>query len=127
MLHNFGTLALRLVFGLSMALTHGLPKLINFSHKSSAFADPFDIGPVLSMAIVIFAEFFCAILVTFGAFTRVVAIPVAIVMGVAFFKIHAGTNFSERELAALFGAGFLAISLIGPGQFSFDYLVLKKR
>ena len=124
---NIASVALRLVFGLSMALAHGLPKLMSFAEKSSSFADPFNIGPVYSMAFVVFAEFFCSLLVAFGALTRFAALPVVAVMAVAFFRIHAGQDWDAHEASALFGTAFLAISLIGPGQFSFDYLVFKKK
>lgn len=124
---DLAKLILRLSFGLSLALAHGLPKLMNFAEKSPNFADPLSVGPVLSMAFVVFAEFFCAILVAFGALTRAAAVPVVIVMATAFFKIHAGQDWGAREPAALFGIAFLCIGLLGSGKFSFDYLIFKKR
>ncbi|MES2503847.1 MAG: DoxX family protein [Myxococcota bacterium] len=124
---NIATLALRLSFGLSMALAHGLPKLMNFAEMSPGFADPLGIGPVPSMAFVVFAEFFCALLVAFGVLTRYSAIPVIIVMAVACFHIHGGADWGTREASFLFGIAFLAMSLLGSGRFSLDYLVFKKR
>lgn len=124
---DLGKLLLRLTFGLSMALAHGLPKLMSFAEKSPDFADPFNIGPVLSMAFVVFGEFFCGILVAFGALTRVAVIPTVMVMAAAFFKIHAGQPWDNKEAAALFGIAFLCIGLLGAGRFSFDMLIFKKR
>ncbi|MEI6789782.1 MAG: DoxX family protein [Myxococcaceae bacterium] len=124
---DLAKLLLRLSFGLSMALTHGLPKLMSFAEKSSSFPDPLGIGSVPSLAFVVFAEFFCSILVAFGAFTRFTAIPVVLVMMTAFFKIHGAQPWADKEPAALFGIAFLCIALLGSGQFSFDYLVFKKR
>ncbi|MEI6805715.1 MAG: DoxX family protein [Myxococcaceae bacterium] len=124
---DLAKLLLRLSFGLSFALAHGLPKLMSFAEKSPDFADPFSIGPVLSMALVVFGEFFCGILVAFGALTRFAAIPPAIIMATAFFKIHAGQPWENKEAAALYGIAFICIGLLGAGKFSFDYLVFKKR
>src|SRR3989338_5810092 len=83
MAFNIATLVLRLAFGLSLALAHGLPKLMSFAEHSAGFPDPLGIGPVVSMGLVVFAEFFCSLLVAFGAFTRFTAIPVVILMAVA--------------------------------------------
>lgn len=124
---DLAKLLLRLSFGLSMALAHGLPKLMNFAVKSPDFADPFAVGPVPSMAFVVFAEFFCSILVAFGALTRAAVVPVMIVMATAFFKIHVGQDWDVKEPAALFGVAFLCVGLLGAGKFSFDYLIFKKR
>jgi len=41
-------------------------------------------------------------------------------MGVAFFIIHGADPFGEKELAAIYGIGYIAIALIGPGKFSVD-------
>lgn len=124
---DFGKLVLRLGFGLSIALGHGLPKLMGFSENSHSFPDPFGIGPVVSMALVIFAEFFCSILVAFGAITRLCAIPVVITMATAVFKIHAGQDWATQEAAGTYGIAFLSIALLGSGKFSFDTLIFKKR
>ncbi len=124
---DFAKLLLRLSFGLSLALAHGLPKLMSFSEKSPDFSDPFMVGPVLSMAFAVFGEFFCGLLVALGALTRVAVVPIVIVMATAFFKIHTGQDWSVREPAALFGIAFICIGLLGAGKFSFDALIFKKR
>ena len=124
---DLAKLLLRLSFGLSLALNHGLPKLMNFAEKSPDFADPFSIGPVMSMALVVFGEFFCGILVAFGALTRAAVIAPALIMATAFFKIHAGQDWGVKEAAALFGIAYICIGLLGAGKFSVDYLIFKMR
>ena len=116
---DVGIFVLRLGLGITMA-THGLSKLQAFGENASGFPDPIGVGPQASMALAIFAELVCSILVALGASTRVAALPVAFTMLVAFFVIHAGDPFGERELAWTYLVGFVAILLTGPGKISID-------
>ena len=120
----FALLLLRLALG-GLMIPHGYKKLMNFAAKSSTFTDPLHIGPTLSMALTIFAEFFCAAFIVVGLMTRLATIPLIIAMGVAVFIAHDGKVFSEGETATLFLFGFLALLFAGPGKFSMDRLIGK--
>ena len=122
---SLASLILRLGFGLPMAM-HGFSKLLSFTEHATSFPDPIGLGPVLSMALAIFAELFCSLMVAAGLLTRWAAIPVVFTMAVAFLKIHATDPWSNKELSVLFGVAFLAISLLGSGRFSLDRLFFKK-
>ena len=118
------TLVLRLTFGVLM-LPYGYNKLVYFSSKSSTFSDPFHIGHTPSLALVVFAEFFCAVLVILGLLTRLACIPLIITMAVAVFYANHGKIFDGGQTAALFLGGFIAILLVGPGKISADRLIGK--
>ncbi len=106
-------------------IPHGYGKLISFASRSSTFADPFHIGHPTSMALVIFAEFFCAVFVLLGLFTRLACIPLIVTMSVAVFHAHNGAIFGKGELPALFLAGYIALLFTGPGKISMDKLIGK--
>ena len=120
----FATLLLRLALG-GLIIPHGYSKLINFAAKSSTFADPFHIGHPASMALVIFAEFFCGVFILLGLFTRLACIPLIISMAVAVFYAHKGDFFGQAELATLYFLGYLALLFTGPGKISLDKLIGK--
>lgn len=120
---TFATFLLRLALG-GLIIPHGYSKLINFASKSSTFSDPFHIGHPTSMALVIFAEFFCGVFILLGLFTRLACIPLIITMAVVVFYIHKG-DFFEAEKPALFLAGYLALVFTGPGKVSMDKLIGK--
>ena len=124
-LPSFALLVLRASFGLMM-LTHGWPKLINFSEKAASFADPLHIGSSLSLALVIFAEFFCAIFIVIGLATRWAAFPLMVAMAVAAFVIHGKDPFAERELAVLYLTAFTTIMILGSGSYSLDRAISGK-
>ncbi len=117
---DFGLLILRVSFSATMLFGHGLGKLVNFSEKSATFADPIGLGPVVSLGLVTFAEFFCAGAVMLGLFTKYTVIPLIIAMSVAFFRVHAADPFAKKELAFLYLCGFIVILALGPGKYSID-------
>jgi putative oxidoreductase len=121
---SFGLLILRLALG-GLMVAHGYDKLIHFATYASKFADPFGIGQKASLALVVFAEFFCAILILAGLMTRLAAVPLIITMAVAVFMAHKGHIFSDGEHATLYLAGYIALLFTGPGKFSLDRLIGK--
>jgi putative oxidoreductase len=121
---SLALLILRLAFGVLM-VPHGFNKLIHFTEKAGKFTDPFHIGSTLSLSLVIFAEFFCALFIVFGLFTRFATIPLIIAMSVALFVSHNGDVFGDGEKAALYLAGYLALLLTGPGKISLDRVLGK--
>lgn len=122
-LTNSGLLLLRLFLGLALLFSHGLGKWSNlFGGDEIRFADPFGIGAAFSLALAVFAEVICAILLTFGLLTRWALIPLIILMAVAIVTVHIPDGFAGMEKALLYGVGFITLLLTGPGKYSVDAL-----
>lgn len=113
-------LTLRLGFG-GMMMTHGWGKIANFDVYSGKFMNFMGIGPTASLALAIFAEFFCAALLIPGLLTRFAAANLAFTMCVAAFFVHASDPFEKKEMALLYLAGYLVILLAGPGRIAADH------
>ncbi len=112
----------------AIMLTHGLPKFLRIIEGDFSFGDPIGLGPELSLIMITFAEFFCAILVLVGFGARAASIPLIIGMAVAYFIAHADDPFSRSEKAFIFMFLYSLIFLTGPGKFSLDRLiVIRKR
>jgi putative oxidoreductase len=119
---DYGLLVLRLGFGFSMIYGHGFGKLTRMlGAEEIKFADPFGLGPVFSLALVVFAEFVCSILLMLGLFTRAALIPLFITMATAYFTVHFNDPFGQQEKVILFAMAFIALFLLGPGRFSLDW------
>ena len=116
---NAAMLLLRLGAGILM-MGHGYEKLIHFGSKHNSFMNFLGMGSTISLSLVIFAEFFCALFIIIGLFTRLAAIPLIIAMSVALFKAHNVDIFGKGELAALYLTCFLVLLLLGPGKVSVD-------
>lgn len=121
---QFSLLLLRLTLG-GLMIPHGWDKLVHFAARADRFADPFSLGSPVSLALVVFAEFFCACLVVLGFMTRLAALPLIVTMAVALFKSHHGEIFGDGEMAALYLGGFMALLFTGPGKVSVDRLIGK--
>ena len=120
-------LILRVVIGIFM-LTHGWGKMETlFSGEPTQFADPIGLGASFSLALTVFAEVLCSILLIIGLGTRLAAIPLLITMLVAAFIVHANDGFGKQEFALLYAVIYLTISIIGAGKYSLDYLLSKNK
>jgi putative oxidoreductase len=113
---------LRIWFGLTLFVKHGLDKAMNFNRISAHFADPFHIGPTASLLLVLLAEVVCALLVVLGLWTRIAAAIIVINLTVAFGFVHHFQLFGQRsgELAFAFLGGFLTLCISGGGRWSLD-------
>jgi putative oxidoreductase len=119
-LQDFGLLAVRLLSG-GMMLTHGLPKFDRlFGEGPVKFADPFGLGPEISLGLVLFAEVGCSLLVMAGFKTRWATLPLLFTMFMAAFYAHGSDPFSDKELSLTFFTLFLSILISGGGRFSLD-------
>jgi putative oxidoreductase len=101
-------------------MNHGYDKLVHFADQHKTFMSFLGLGSTISYALVVFAEFFCALFIVLGLFTRLSCIPLIIAMGVALFKAHNGDILGEGEHAALFLGAYLVLLMVGPGKISVD-------
>jgi putative oxidoreductase len=107
-------------------ITHGGPKLVKLlAGGEIQFGDPLGLGPALSLVLVVFAEFFCSILICIGLGTRLAAIPLMITMLVAAFVSHGPDPFRQKEMALLYFLIYLSLLVIGSRKYSFDYLMTR--
>ena len=121
---NFGMLVLRVVTGLLIA-HHGYGKLVQFSSLRYKFMNFMNLGSTTSLSLIIFAEFFCGILLILGLFTRLACIPIIRGMSVVVFGASHGDIFSSGEKGTLFLASAIAILFCGPGRISVDGMIAK--
>lgn len=121
---NMAMLILRLGMGVLM-IPHGYDKLVHFAQYKKDFMNLLGLGPTLSLALVVFAEFFCAIFLVMGLFTRLMAAILLIEMFIVVFKAHQGQVFGDGEHGMLFLTGYIAIILLGAGKVSLDGILGK--
>jgi len=109
-------------------LTHGLGKLnLLFSENEIQFPDPIGLGATFSLALTVFAEVVCSILIGLGLGTRLASFPLIITMLVATFVMHGADPFAKKEFALLYLLIYLVVLVVGSRKFSLDYLLQKKK
>ena len=119
---SLALLVLRVWFAVPQLTLHGWSKLTGYAERSQRFADPFGIGSPASLALVVFAEVFCSVLLILGFCTRLAALVCGIAMATAFFFAH-GARFTGQgngELAFMFLGAFVTLLLAGGGRYSID-------
>lgn len=121
---NLAMLILRIGIG-GLLLPHGYDKLIHFNQYRLTFMNFLGMGSTTSLALIIFAEFFCSVFIIAGLFTRLMVIPPLIGMFVVVFKAHNGDIFGDGEHGALFAIGCLVLLFVGPGKASLDGVLRK--
>jgi len=121
---NLATFLLRLGMGLLM-IPHGYDKLVHFMQYKKDFLNFLGLGPVISLGLVVFSEFFCSVFLIMGLFTRIVASVLMIEMIVVVFNKHQGQIFGEGEHGMLYLTAYLCIILLGPGKASLDGILGK--
>ena len=126
-MRDAGLLLLRAATGLLMLTQHGWGKLQSYADKSDTWADPIGLGGPTSLALAIFAELFCSILVVIGLTTRLAAIPLVITMLVAAGIVHWEDPLGKKEFALLFLVPFLTLVFTGAGRYSLDGWLAHRR
>jgi putative oxidoreductase len=120
-------LILRLCAGLSLAFGHGLSKVLTLgkfiaSVERHGFPLPQVFGPAAALS-----EFLGGILLALGLATRPAATLVLATMLGAAFQVHAHDPFSEKELAFAYALVAIAVLVAGPGRYSLDARLEKRR
>jgi putative oxidoreductase len=129
---DIGLLLLRVAFGGMMAIGHGWPKFVKFRGDPGNFPDPLGIGSTMSFYGAVGAELVCGAMLVVGVLTRIAALPLAFTMIIAAFVVHKSDPFfmgggAAKEPAVMYLCAYLAVLLLGPGRFSLDHILLKKR
>jgi putative oxidoreductase len=115
---------LRIVTAL-LFLEHGMMKLFHFPEAQM----PGPLPPLLIIAATI--ELVAGVLIALGLFTRLAAFVAAGEMAVAYFMGHFPKSFwpgiNGGDAAILFCFVFLYIAAAGPGAWSLDALMFRRR
>lgn len=118
----------RVAVGL-LFLQHGGQKLFGWFGGMGANGGTVQLLSLMGLAGII--ETVTGVALVLGLFTRLLASVAAVEMVVAFFKAHVPMGgwvplLNKGELALLFAAAFLAITVYGNGKWSLEEKLLKK-
>ena len=109
-------------------LAHGVPKLMKLiGDDPIKFADPIGLGATATLALAVFTEVICSLLVVVGLATRLAAMLLLITMLIAALIVHANDGFGKQELPLLYSAVYLVLVMAGAGRLSIDHLMVKGR
>ncbi|MGC1633562.1 MAG: DoxX family protein [Gelidibacter sp.] len=110
-----------------MMLIHGIPKLQMLISGDIQFPPVMGMSPTFSLALAVFGEVLCSLLLLIGLFTRLAAIPLIITMLTAVFLIHGGDPFAKQELGLHYLIAYIVLFILGSGKYSFDAVLQSYR
>lgn len=125
---HLGILWLRILMGAGMAY-HGYGKVFG-GFMDRLIGGVTDMGfplPVFFAWAAALSEFLGGILVVIGFKTRIASFFIICTMAVAAFVVHAKDPFQVKELALAYLAVSVAIFLVGPGKYSWDGSLGRKK
>ena len=122
-LTNLWLLFFRVLAGAFM-ITHGIPKLqMLLGGGEIMFPAMFGLDASTSLALAVFSELFCSLLIIFGLGTRLATVPLIATMLVAAFVVHADDPFQKKEMALLYLIVFITLLVLGGGKYSVDHRI----
>jgi putative oxidoreductase len=128
---DYGLLLIRIALGVVM-IAHGAQKLFTYGYGGvvGGFTEMGMPMPGISAALIIAAELGGGILMLAGLLTRFAGAAFAFAMAVAAVKVHLPAGFflpNGYEFTMMLAAAALGIALTGPGRFSIDALIARRR
>jgi putative oxidoreductase len=122
-------LFLRVWTSLSLFVKHGLDKLLDFSHMAALLSNAVHVGarPVLAFGLV--SDCICSILVLLGLGTRPACIVILTSLFGALAVVHHFHYMHDpfAELIILYMGAYVTVLLAGPGRFSLESLIARRR
>jgi putative oxidoreductase len=115
-----GLLLFRLLAGFALLRVHGWEKVAYYEAELRSIPDPFGLGGGVNVAIAIFSDVFCALLVMLGLFTRLASLPILGTTLVGLLFVHINDPWHGRDVPLVYSIMFLVILLLGPGKYSLD-------
>jgi len=124
---DVAALVVRVGFGMTLALAHGLSKLKSPEQFIEGVAKRGFPAPTVLGWVAILSELLGGLLLALGLFTRPAAAAVASTLLIAAFKVHADDPFAKKELALAYAVVGLAFLIGGPGRYALDAVLQRKR
>ncbi len=110
-----------------LILCHGWSKLvILLAGEGGGWMDPLGIGSAPSLALCVFAEFFCGVAVLVGFFTRAASFVLVINFWVAVFVYGREAAWPQNELPLLYMICFAALIGTGSGPLALDRVFTRR-
>lgn len=116
-----GLLVLRVLAGLALLRVHGWDKIFDYDAELASIPDPFGLGAPVNLAIAIFSDVVCALLVVLGLAFRPAALVIMNTTLVGLLFVHLQDDWHGLDVPLIYSIVFLGLLILGPGRYSLDY------
>ncbi|MGC4100934.1 DoxX family protein [Ferruginibacter sp.] len=123
---NAAMLFFRIAVSLEMIFVHGFKKLGIGVAAAESIPNPLHLPEAFNSAFAIAANIFFPFLVLIGLCTRLATLPTLAVTLTGYFVLHWNDAALVKDTPFIYSVVFMLILFVGPGKYSFDYIVHKK-
>ncbi|MBO9202511.1 MULTISPECIES: DoxX family protein [Niastella] len=124
---NGGMLLLRVAVSLEIAIVHGFKKIGIGVPQSESIPNPLHLPEAFNNTFAIAANIVFPFFVLIGLFTRLATLPTLVVTLTGYFLVHWNDSLLQKDTPFIYSLIFLVILLLGPGKYSIDNAIYKKR
>ena len=124
---NLSMLIFRVILSLELIVVHGLKKVGIGVEQAEHIPNPFHLPDGLNNCIAISANLFFPALVIFGFLTRLAIIPILAVTLSGYFVMHWNDSLLVKDVPFMYCLSYLFLLFIGPGKYSIDHFINKRR
>jgi putative oxidoreductase len=122
-----GMLLLRIAVSLEIAIVHGFKKIGVGVAQSENIPNPLHLPKAFNNVFAIAANIIFPFFVLIGLFTRLATLPTLAVTLTGYFVVHWNDSLLQRDTPFIYSLIFLVILILGPGKYSIDNAIYKKR
>jgi putative oxidoreductase len=124
--NDFALLVFRVLLCYEMVRVHGLKKLsLGDAAPPEVVPNPLRLPPRLNQLIAVFSGLVAPVFVALGLATRLSVIPILAVTLTGYFVVHRHHALSVRDVPFMYSLSYLFILLVGAGEFSADYYLMR--
>ena len=123
---DLAILLLRIVFG-GLFIWHGWMMADNYSQYQPMTQDIIGIGTKLTYDLPMIFELVCGTCIVLGFMTRLMVIPIAIIITIAYFIAHKKDMFMMKTFPFLLMCLAPVVFILGSGRYSLDNLIFSNK
>ncbi len=127
MCFNVTMLLFRVAVSIEMIRVHGLKKIGYGGSEIEHIGNPFHFPDWFNQGFGTAADLVFPCLVLVGFLTRLATLPTLAVTLTGFFIMHWNDSPALQDTPYMYSVAFLLIFILGPGEYSVDFLLKKRR
>ena len=124
---NITMLLFRICVAMEMIVAHGFKKLGIGVAAAEHVPNPLHLPEMFNTAFAISANIFFPFFVLIGFCTRLSTLPTLCVTLTGYFVVHWNDSLLEKDTPFIYSIIFLLILALGPGKYSIDSYIYKKK
>ena len=126
-IQNLTLLAFRVLLSGELIYAHGLKKLGVGVSEAEVVPNPLNLPEAFNSLFADAANLFFPVFVILGLATRIAILPILAVTLTGYFVLHFHDAPLIKDTPFMYSLSFLVLLFLGPGKYSLDYFIQRKK